>query len=446
MHGSATFVVSLLPSGTGGVHDAPVTSQVAADEELPPDATSAGRARRLVRAALEGSESEENLDAAQLAISEIVTNALVHAGTAMRLRILMAGQGVRVELTDGSPRLPSPRTFGVASPTGRGLLLVQELVTRWGAHPTPAGKVVWFEMNGGEAALDDLLPEPDHVQSDDATAVVIELHRMPLLMHQAWQEHAAGLLREVMLVRLDAELSALEEHASASDALGLLLDQIPAADVGMDPDTVMARATEPEVSVQRLLIEVPRASLPSFAALDVMLDEALNLAWDGQLLSPPTQPEIQAMRLWICNQVRHQAAGGRASAWPSLAAALPPAHPLPPLAWDPTEVVDASYAVLAADDSNRIVAVSPSALELLGYDDASVLVGRRLVSIIPERFHQAHVAGFTLHLANGRAPLLGRRVTVPVLRRDGTELEVGLIIQSRGLPGGRLLFTAQFLP
>ena len=59
---------------------------------------------------------------------------------------------------------------------------------------------------------------------------------MPLLMHQAWQEHAAALLREVMLVRLDAELSALEEHASASDALGLLLEQVPSPDVGLDPD------------------------------------------------------------------------------------------------------------------------------------------------------------------------------------------------------------------
>lgn len=417
--------------------------QVAADEELPPDATSASRARRLLRAALEGNETEEILDAAQLAISEIVTNALVHAGTPMRLRILLADRRVRVELTDGSSRLPSQRDFGPTSPTGRGLLLVEELVTRWGAHPTEGGKVVWFEISD-ETVLDELLPDPDVVQRDDDTAVVVELHRMPLLMHQAWQEHAAALLREVMLVRLDAELSALEEHASASDALGLLLDQIPSPDVGMDPDTVMAHATEPGVTLQRLLIEVPRASLPSFAALDVMLDEALNLADDGQLLSPPTQPEIQAMRLWICNQVRHQAAGGRYAAWPSLATALPPTHRLPALGWDATEIAEATEAVLAADDANRIVAVSPSALSLLGYADASLLVGRRLVSIIPERFHQAHVAGFTLHLINGRSPLLGRRVTVPVLRRDGSEVQLGLIVQSRGLPEGRFLFTAHF--
>ena len=436
------LTVSVLPHDTCGVHDAGVTTQVAADEELPPDPTSAGRARSLLRTVLTDHDDEDTLDAAQLAVSEIVTNALVHAGTAMRLRILMAKRTLRVELTDGSPRLPSQRVFGTTAPTGRGLLLVDQVVSRWGAHPLPVGKVVWFEISEGSVP-DELFPEPDEVLAD-LMPVVIELHRMPLLMHQAWQEHAAALLREVMLVRLDADLSALEEHASASDALGLLLDQVPSADVGMDADTVMASATEPGVTVQRLLIEVPQASLASFDALDVMLDEALQLADGGQLLSPPTQPEIQAMRLWICNQVRHQAAGGRATAWPSLAAALPPAHQLPALMWDATEIIEASSAVLAADDANRIVAVSPSALALLGYDDPSLLVGRRLVSIIPERFHQAHVAGFTLHLVNGRSPLLGHRVSVPVLRRDGTEAQLGLLIESRGLPEGRFLFTATF--
>ena len=436
--------MSLLPTGPAGGDDAGVvTPEVAADEELPPEATSAGRARRVLREVLEGSDNEDSLDNAQLAISEIVTNALVHAGTAMRLRVLTADEGFRVELTDGSTRLPSQRDFGTSAPTGRGLLLVEELSTRWGAHAVPDGKVVWFEISAEAGIEDVLLPPPSEVYEDHESSVVVELHRMPLLMHQAWQEHAAAVLREVMLVRLDAELSALEEHASASDALGLLLEQVPFPEIGVDPESVMTRATEPRVSMQRLLIEVPRESLPSFAALDVMLDEALHLAEDGELLSPPTQPEIQAMRLWICDQVRRQAAGGRSSAWPSLAAALPPdEHPL--LDWDPRQVTDSATPILAADDANRIVAVSPSALALLGYDDASVLVGRRLVSIIPERFHQAHVAGFTLHLINGRSPLLGRRVTVPALRRDGTEVEVGLLIEAQGLPEGRYVFTATF--
>jgi PAS domain S-box-containing protein len=428
-----------------GGHDALVTPEVVADEELPPDATSASLARRLVRRALAETDQEDLLDAAQLAISEVVTNALVHAAPPLRLRVLLADQSLRVELSDGSPRLPATRDFGESAPTGRGLRLVEELVSRWGSHPTPDGKVVWFEMSDGDAALGDLpvSDEVELVEVADGTTVTVELHRMPLLVHQAWQEHAAALLREVMLVRLDAELSALEEHASASDALGLLQEQVPSPDVGSDVDAVMANATEPGVTLERLVIEVPHASLPSFAALDVMLDEALGLAENGELLSPPTQPEIHAMRLWICNQVRTQSAGGRSSAWPSLAAALPPRRGLAELAWDPVEVTWSDRALVAADDANRIVAVSRPALALLGHDDEALLVGRRLLSIIPERYHQAHVAGFTLHLVNGRRPLLGRLVRVPLLRRDGREVEVGMVIESRVLPEGRYLFVAE---
>ncbi len=416
-----------------------------ADEELPPDATSASLARRVVRRALAGADNDDALDAAQLAISEVVTNALVHAAPPLRLRVLVADQSLRVELSDGSPRLPARRDFGDNAPTGRGLRLVEQLASRWGSHPTAHGKVVWFEITDGEA-LDGLLPEADTVapfERADGRVVTVELHRMPLLMHQAWQEHASALLREVMLVRLDAELSALEEHASASDALGLLLEQVPSPDVGIDPDTLMANATEPGVTLEQLVIAVPQESLPSFAALDVMLDEALGLAESGELLSPPTQPEIHAMRLWICNQVRTQSAGGRSSAWPSLAAALPPRRGLTELAWDPVEVTWSDRALVAADDANRIVAVSRPALDLLGHDDDLRLVGRRLVSIIPERFHQAHVAGFTLHLVNGRGPLLGQLVRVPALRRDGQEIEVGLVIESRVMPEGRYLFVAE---
>ena len=173
-------------------------------------------------------------------------------------------------------------------------------------------------------------------------------------------------------------------------------------------------------------MQVPRTSVPSFAALDVMLDEALRLAEQGELMSPPTQPEIQAMRRWICHQVRPQAAGGRPRRGRRLRRRPAAARPRR-VDWDAGPVRDSADAVLAADDSNRILAVSRSALDLLGFDEPGELVGRRLLSIIPERFHQAHIAGFTLHLVKGRRPLIGRRVTVPARRRDGSEVEVATL-------------------
>ena len=101
---------------------------------------------------------------------------------------------------------------------------------------------------------------------------------------------------------------------------------------------------------------------------------------------------------------------------------------------------------VAADDTNRIIAVSAPALALLGYDLADELVGHRLVEIIPARYRQAHLAGFTLYLSNGRAPLLDRPVRVPVLHRDGSESELELTISSQLLEGGRHVFVAGLVP
>ena len=61
----------------------------------------------------------------------------------------------------------------------------------------------------------------------------------------------------------------------------------------------------------------------------------------------------------------------------------------------------------------------------------------------PGAVRRYRLAGFTLHLSTGRAPLLGRPVTVPVLRADDTELPVELLVQSETLPDERHVFVAE---
>jgi anti-sigma regulatory factor (Ser/Thr protein kinase) len=178
------------------VQDGPVEAHVAVDRVLPPEATSATEARRLLRHALADVDRHEAWADAEVAVSEIVTNALVHAGTPMHLRVLLGSPGLRVELHDGSPHLPHRRHHSEVAATGRGLHVVGEMVDRWGAYPSGAGKVVWFEIataeNGHAQHADPPPLAPD--------AVEIELINVPLLMHAAWQEHAAALLRELLLV------------------------------------------------------------------------------------------------------------------------------------------------------------------------------------------------------------------------------------------------------
>jgi len=418
---------------------------------LEPHPASVGDARRLVREVLSETGRDDLAEAAALVVTELVTNALVHAGTRIGLLTRVDGDGLRVEVTDGSPQLPTLRHNGTLAGTGRGLMLVQRTVDRWGVDSHRTGKTVWFELAAGGTPRASYLDAPRDVQvlsrSDEHGLVEVELHNVPLLLHVAWHQHAEALLREYLLFSLgnEVDLEGLQAHAASSDAISLMYDHLPDPGVGEDPDTLMTTVVEPDVSSQCERLPVPAKSLLHFQVLGQTLDAALALADDGVLLTPPTQPEVRAFRRWICGEVERQSQGRAPLPWEDHSDAAPPVAQTQ-LAWPTGEVTGSDLAVIAADDTNGIIAVSRPALDLLGYDDPGQLVGRRLMGIIPPRYRQAHVAGFTLHLANGRAPLLERPVIVPALCRDGSETVVELTVEAVTLPGGRAVFVATLRP
>ncbi|WNI17488.1 ATP-binding SpoIIE family protein phosphatase [Actinacidiphila sp. ITFR-21] len=112
---------------------------------LEPQAQTAGRARRLVRQALRRWSLDEQLDAAELLVSEIVTNAVRYAERPITLRLLRTDV-LRCEVGDDAPLLPRMRHAAPEEEGGRGLYLVNRMAQRWGATRLGAGKVVWFEL------------------------------------------------------------------------------------------------------------------------------------------------------------------------------------------------------------------------------------------------------------------------------------------------------------
>jgi sigma-B regulation protein RsbU (phosphoserine phosphatase) len=99
-------------------------------------------------------------------------------------------------------------------------------------------------------------------------------------------------------------------------------------------------------------------------------------------------------------------------------------------------------AVVVADERNRIVYINGSAEELLGWSRAD-LVGRPLVTIIPERLRPRHLEGFTRYQETGEARLIGAgAVQLPALRADETEVEVELTLSAHALGSGRQVFVA----
>jgi anti-sigma regulatory factor (Ser/Thr protein kinase) len=127
----------------------PVSVEITTLGHLDQDPRSPAVARRLVRALLHAVTDDEAVQAVVLAVSELATNAVEHAGTPFELRGGTDGDRVRVEVIDGSLTLPNCATPDARSPSGRGLLLVERVADAWGVDLLAAGKRVWFERRIG---------------------------------------------------------------------------------------------------------------------------------------------------------------------------------------------------------------------------------------------------------------------------------------------------------
>lgn len=418
----------------------------AVERRLPPEPTSVGEARRLVRELVESSHRPDLAETGGLLVSEVVTNALLHAGTPIDLAAWVDEDGLRVEVSDGSRHLPTRRRYAPTAGTGRGMVMLEQMVDDWGVVRHDAGKTVWFRLTDPAANTErqelQQLPDDAPARRTTGETVSVDLLDVPLLLHGAWQEHAEALLREYLLASLDDEsdINPIQMHADATDAIAILEEQVPHADVSMEPDQLMAGATEPFVTLERLTLAVPVASVPHFQTLSDAIEDSILLSREGRILTPPTQPEVRAFRRWLCGEVVEQARGRTPRQWSFAAVAGEPASS--PWPWDMSAVRASGAGLIAADETNRILAMSREALDILGYSDPMQIEGRRLVTIIPERYRQAHIAGFTLHLLVGRQPLIGRPVEVPALRADGSEVLVEIVITAEKMAEGRTLFLA----
>jgi CheY-like chemotaxis protein len=92
------------------------------------------------------------MDDAHVVVTELVTNAFVHAGTRCDLRAGLTNRALRLQVTDYGPGMPDPQAADERAEGGRGLLLVSALCVAWGVEGLPnGGKVVWAELLRSDA-------------------------------------------------------------------------------------------------------------------------------------------------------------------------------------------------------------------------------------------------------------------------------------------------------
>lgn len=134
-----------------GVATSASTPRVAARETATflPIQTSPALSRQFVARTLSGWAADEVIDEAVLLASELVTNAVVHAGTDVAVTCLLLSEGVQVEVTDHHPvrPLPSPPAeVPESSEGGRGLQLVSQIAQAWGVDYAAGSKRTWFRL------------------------------------------------------------------------------------------------------------------------------------------------------------------------------------------------------------------------------------------------------------------------------------------------------------
>lgn len=124
-------------------------SQWRATLELPVEPFSASVARHVVGEMLRAWSLQRFVDDAMLIASELVTNAFQHTPRADSIEMELIGvpERVRISIADGSTIKPVIKELDPATPTGRGLRLVQDLSSRWGYDEHEGGKRVWVELD-----------------------------------------------------------------------------------------------------------------------------------------------------------------------------------------------------------------------------------------------------------------------------------------------------------
>jgi anti-sigma regulatory factor (Ser/Thr protein kinase) len=279
-------------------------------------------ARRWVFDACRDMDRPDLAECAELGVSELVTNALLHAEAPILVRVRGTREHPRVEVSDASsepPLLPSSsfddEDDDLLVTFGRGLSIVARCSTAWGAEIEERGKVVWFAPSSGpaedgvEGLISGLREAEPRPRSGDGV-LEIELRGVPLRSFFGFQMHYRELRREVRLLALAHEADyplakSLSDHFGALDRQ--LSEGIGAYQID---DAVRSRKNTTDLRVA--IADDGATTVGRFLEL---LDLADEFCREERLLSLARSPEQLVFQRWFLGEFVRQQRGEKPLAW-----------------------------------------------------------------------------------------------------------------------------------
>ncbi len=266
----------------------------------------------------------ELAECAQLGVSELVTNALLHGEPPITVRMRGTAEHPRVEVRDSSveaPILPNepldrPETDGLLLTFGRGLSIVARCGEAWGAEIEEDGKVVWFaptaEFADGKG-VPGVITGVDHSRlkaTPTHDRVRIHILDVPLALFVGFQQHFRELRREVRLLALAHE-SDYPLAKSLSDLFGSLDRQLRDG-IGVEQiDAALAAGSEST----DLVVHMPRATATTLVRFVELLELADEFCRAERLLSLARSAEQRKFQAWFLTEFVRQANGDPPLSW-----------------------------------------------------------------------------------------------------------------------------------
>lgn len=289
---------------------------------LKPGPRSVHDARRWVVDACHQIGRDDLTETAELGISELVTNAILHATAPVRVRLRGTRGHPRVEVFDGSLTAPAPyppMTDGeeLLSTIGRGLGIVAMCADAWGAVIQPEGKFVWFEP-ATEVSDPDLEGDiydssaDDRISSDAelGDGVAIEFARLPVNLYVDFRRHYQELRRELRLLSLAHETD-YPVAKNLSDLFRRFDDEFRKARGADKLDSAIASG-EDRADIS---LVVPSSCPATSAQMIDLLELADAFCRAERLLSLATTPQQLQFQRWWLGEFGRQAAGEAPRPW-----------------------------------------------------------------------------------------------------------------------------------
>jgi anti-sigma regulatory factor (Ser/Thr protein kinase) len=293
---------------------------------LEPNPESVKEARAWVREVLERLDREDIVETAELGVSELVTNAILHGTPPITVRVRGTRDHPRVEVRDASNRPPEVN-IGMADEDhllatfGRGLGLVALNSSAWGAELVPEGKVVWFEpareprldgdLSGDVFDLDQTVQERLATMRQVGEPLRIRILRLPVAPWGRFRQRFFELGRELRML----SLAHGHDYPIASELTEVFL-QVEQERRLMSGREGLEAALAKGLDRVDLDLLVPATMPATMARMLVALERADEFCREQRLLVLTASPQQKELVRWWCEEFARQAEGKEPTPWP----------------------------------------------------------------------------------------------------------------------------------